>query len=202
MEWNRIGIVQFYLQLTCNLVPTTRCSRIDEVFYLCSLYLWQRVLIEALEKSHNRGEWDSSSASSNTLVEHLYRGFHFTCHFYNETQGFIEDFITCTECKFERTRLDTFFDISLPIRDVNSLDQALDKYVEPELLNGEFSWSTRLMYIESNQYMCGKCNKKVDAKKGLRFKDLPNVFCLQLKRFDFDWETFQRIKLNNRVEVK
>jgi ubiquitin carboxyl-terminal hydrolase 47 len=39
----------------------------------------------------------------------------------------------------------------------------------------------------------------VDAKKGLQLKELPYLLCLQLKRFDFDYSTGERCKLNNRV---
>ncbi|CAN0410558.1 unnamed protein product, partial [Hapterophycus canaliculatus] len=50
-----------------------------------------------------------------------------------------------------------------------------------------------------NQYCCQACDKKVDAVKGLKFERLPYLLSLQLKRFDFDYETFQRIKLNDEV---
>lgn len=46
--------------------------------------------------------------------------------------------------------------------------------------------------------MCDKCQKKVDALKGLRFQKLPYLLTMQLKRFDFDYESMRRIKLNSR----
>ena len=49
-----------------------------------------------------------------------------------------------------------------------------------------------------NQYHCEKCDKKVDALKYLKFKAFPYLLTLQLKRFDFDYTTFHRIKLNSR----
>lgn len=51
---------------------------------------------------------------------------------------------------------------------------------------------------KDNQYHCEKCDKKVDALKGLRFESLPYILTMQLKRFDFDYQTFRRIKLNSR----
>ncbi len=81
----------------------------------------------------------------------------------------------------------SFFCSSFTLEDVDDIYKALDKYVEAEVLT------------EGNQYTCGKCNKKVDALKGLRFKELPFLLCLHLKRFDFNWDTMDRIKLNNRV---
>jgi len=128
-----------------------------------------RVLFEALEKSYSKG-----FPSEITLVEHLYRGL-------------LEDYICCTVCNKRRSRFDTYYDIQLVIRDVDNIYAALEKFVEAELLSG------------SNQYTCDTCGKKVDATKGLQLKELPFLLCLHLKRFDFDWETMQRIKLNNKV---
>ena len=36
----------------------------------------------------------------------------------------------------------------------------------------------------------------VDANKGLQFSDMPYILTLQLKRFDFDYNTMRRIKIN------
>ena len=49
------------------------------------------------------------------------------------------------------------------------------------------------------QYFCEKADKKLDAIKGFRLEKLPYVLTLQLKRFDLDYNTFQRIKLNDQV---
>lgn len=50
----------------------------------------------------------------------------------------------------------------------------------------------------TNQYHCEKCNKKCDAHKGLKFTKFPYLLTLHLKRFDFDYKTFHRIKLNDK----
>lgn len=57
----------------------------------------------------------------------------------------------------------------------------------PELLN------------RSNQWFCESCQERVDALKGLKLKDLPPILTFQLKRFDYNYSTMTRIKLNNRV---
>ena len=43
------------------------------------------------------------------------------------------------------------------------------------------------------------CQKKVIALKGLRIYKLPKVLTLQLKRFEFDWKTESRRKVNDRL---
>ena len=80
-------------------------------------------------------------------------------------------------------RTDKYLDIPLVIRGfgsttaIKSVEEALSKFVQPELLYGD------------NQYKCSKCNINVDATKGLKFTSFPYLLTLQLKRFDFDYNT-------------
>lgn len=86
-------------------------------------------------------------------------------------------------CQHESSRLDKFLDVPLVIRPfgenrvLHSVHEALSKFVQSEILEGE------------NAYMCDRCQKKVTAKKGLKFLKFPYLLALQLKRFDFDPET-------------
>ena len=84
-------------------------------------------------------------------------------------------------------------DIPLPVRPFGSqtayasIEEALKAFVAPETLDG------------NNQYWCEKCGKKCDAHKGLKFSRFPYLLTLHLKRFDFDYTTLHRIKLNDKV---
>lgn len=86
-------------------------------------------------------------------------------------------------CLHESSRLDKFLDVPLVIRPfgenriLHSVHEALSKFVQTEILEGD------------NAYMCDRCQKKVTAKKGLKFLKFPYLLALQLKRFDFDPET-------------
>jgi ubiquitin carboxyl-terminal hydrolase 47 len=62
-------------------------------------------------------------------------------------------------------------------KSVKSVEEAIAKFVQPEILE------------KDNQYHCAHCNKKVDAAKGLKFVTFPYLLTLQLKRFDYDYET-------------
>lgn len=55
---------------------------------------------------------------------------------------------------------------------------ALENYLKPEKLEG------------SNQYECSKCNKKVNAIKGLKITKCPPILSVTLNRFTLDWTTF------------
>lgn len=110
----------------------------------------------------------------------------------NLYEGKMNDYVKCLECNTEKTREDTFLDIPLPVRPFGSstaygsIEDALCAFVQPETLDG------------NNQYLCEKCKKKCDAHKGLHFKSFPYILTLHLKRFDFDYQTMHRIKLNDR----
>jgi ubiquitin carboxyl-terminal hydrolase 47 len=132
-----------------------------------------RVLFDALERV-------MAGTPQATFVTDLY-------------QGSMMDYVLCQECKTETHRQDTFLDLSLVLRPFGSKEvmhsvlDSLDFFLKPETLDGD------------NRYFCEKCQQKCDAVKGLKFTKLPYLLSLQLKRFDYDYQTFQRIKLNDEV---
>lgn len=132
-----------------------------------------RVLFDAIERSFK-------GTVNETLVNDLY-------------QGALKDYVQCHTCGYESSRIDNFLDLSLVIRPfgseemMKSVEEAIELFLRPELLNKE------------NQWMCDKCQTKRDAIKGLKFSKLPYLLSLQLKRFDFDYATMNRIKLHNQV---
>ncbi|XP_015193746.1 ubiquitin carboxyl-terminal hydrolase 47 isoform X2 [Lepisosteus oculatus] len=132
-----------------------------------------RVMFDALEQ-----KWKQTEQAD--LINQLY-------------QGKLKDYVRCLECGYESWRIDTYLDIPLVIRPYGSnqafgsVEEALQAFIQPETLDGP------------NQYFCERCKKKCDARKGLRFLHFPYLLTLQLKRFDFDYTTMHRIKLNDRM---
>lgn len=51
---------------------------------------------------------------------------------------------------------------------------------------------------EHNLYDCGICNKKVRAQRGIKFIKLPKLLNIVLQRFNFDYETMTRNKINDK----
>jgi len=68
-----------------------------------------------------------------------------------------------------------------------SVDKGLENYLKPFILEGD------------NKYYCEKCQDKVEAEKGVKLASLPKILTIHLNRFDLDYETMNRKKLNNRV---
>eukprot|EP01100_Stratorugosa_tubuloviscum_P009928 TRINITY_DN419_c1_g1_i1.p1 TRINITY_DN419_c1_g1~~TRINITY_DN419_c1_g1_i1.p1 ORF type:complete len:1042 (-),score=430.06 TRINITY_DN419_c1_g1_i1:209-3334(-) len=133
-----------------------------------------RVLFDAIEQS-------CKNSPDADIVKRLY-------------QGKMRDYVQCGECNYSSSRTDAFLDVSLSIKPfgavkaIGNIEEALEQYITSEILEGD------------NQYFCERCQRKVkSAKKGLIFDHFPSILTLQLKRFDFDYERFERVKLEDRV---
>ena len=172
---------KLFVNLQTSSKPAVETTDLTKSFGWDSAEGWQqhdiqelcRVMFDALEqKFKNTKQAD--------LINRLY-------------EGKMIDYVKCLECHTEKQREDKFLDIPLPVRPFGSsvayecAEDALRAFVQPETLDG------------NNQYFCEKCNKKCDAHKGLKFTKFPYILTLHLKRFDFDYQTFHRIKLNDKV---
>ncbi|XP_024942209.1 ubiquitin carboxyl-terminal hydrolase 47 isoform X2 [Cephus cinctus] len=172
---------KLFLNLQTSMKSAVETTSLTKSFGWDSTEAWQqhdiqelcRVMFDALEQKFKNTEQAD-------LINRLY-------------EGKMIDYVKCLECSTEKSREDTFLDIPLPVRPYgsnvayNSVEEALRAFVQPETLDG------------NNQYHCEKCNKKCDAHKGLKFTKFPYLLTLHLKRFDFDYNTFHRIKLNDKV---
>ena len=81
-----------------------------------------------------------------------------------------------------------FYRITLDIKGNKTLEEALDAYVKGEILDGE------------NKYFCSDYNKKISVKKRTSIKFMGNQIIIHLKRFEFDFLTFQNKKLNDYLK--
>ncbi|XP_071518202.1 ubiquitin carboxyl-terminal hydrolase 47 isoform X4 [Panulirus ornatus] len=148
--------------------------------------------------------WDSSEAWQQHDIQELcrvmfdaleqcFKNTHQSNLINNLYEGKMKDYVKCLDCKTEGAREDTYLDIPLPIRPFGSssayrsVEEALKAFVEPELLTG------------NNKYKCSKCDALCDAHKGLKFIRFPYLLTIHLMRFDFDYQTLHRIKLNDKV---
>ncbi|KYM95785.1 Ubiquitin carboxyl-terminal hydrolase 64E [Cyphomyrmex costatus] len=172
---------KLFLNLQTSTRSAVETTSLTKSFGWDSTEAWQqhdiqelcRVMFDALEQKFKNTEQAD-------LINRLY-------------EGKMTDYVKCLECGTEKSREDTFLDIPLPVRPFgsnvayNSVEEAIRAFVQYETLEG------------ANQYHCEKCNKKCDAHKGLKFTKFPYLLTLHLKRFDFDYKTFHRIKLNDKV---
>ena len=91
-------------------------------------------------------------------------------------------------CAHRSERDEPFLTIPLEIKNKRSIIDSLEALTVGEVLEGD------------NAYACDYCNAKVVAKRRLCIRSLPNVLIFTLRRFDFDLDTMNRVKLNNYCE--
>jgi len=81
-----------------------------------------------------------------------------------------------------------FSALSLDIKNKRRLQDALDLYIRPDILDGD------------NKYFCEKHGKHIDAQKRTYIKSLSDTMVINLKRFEYDFTTLQRFKINDYCE--
>ncbi|XP_038690735.1 ubiquitin carboxyl-terminal hydrolase 25 isoform X2 [Tripterygium wilfordii] len=86
--------------------------------------------------------------------------------------GTLQSQLKCLSCGNESNKVDEIMDISLDVLHSNSLKDAMQKFFQPEILDG------------SNKYKCENCKKLVAAKKQMSILQAPNILVIQLKRFE------------------
>lgn len=99
--------------------------------------------------------------------------------------GEIVQEIICKDHDFKSERVNPFLALPVEVKGNMNLQQCLDQFIKGELLEGE------------NQYFCDELNQKVDAFKRECIKRLPNVLIIVLKRFSFNFETMEKLKIND-----
>jgi len=92
------------------------------------------------------------------------------------------------DCPHSSVRDEPFLALNLQVKNKKSLQQCLESFVEGEVLQG------------SNAYNCEKCDKKVTALKRTCIKRLPRHLICVLKRFDINYDTMQKFKINDYCE--
>jgi len=102
--------------------------------------------------------------------------------------GVLSNELICKGCPHYSEREEPFLNISLQVKNKKSIYQSLSAFVEGEMLEGD------------NAYFCSECNKKVNTLKRVCLKKLPNHLILALKRFEFDFDTMQKVKVNDYCE--
>ena len=118
-------------------------------------------------------------ALSGTPYESLVRELYF---------GQINTVIMCLECGKARKRDEPFLDLMIDVKGIKGVEDSLKKL---------FAFET---FDEENKLECEHCAKKTISQRGLCLGKLPPVLSLALKRFDLDYTTWQRKKINDKFE--
>ena len=103
-------------------------------------------------------------------------------------EGVLCNQLICKECPHSSERDEAFFGLNIEVKNKRNLPEGLEKFIESEVLEGD------------NAYFCEQCKRKVNTIKRVVIKKLPNHLMFVLKRFEFDFDTFNKVKLNDFYE--
>lgn len=92
------------------------------------------------------------------------------------------------DCSHKYKQLEYFRSISLDVKNKMSLQESLNSFVSGEILKGQ------------NAYFCQQCQKKVTAQMRTSIESLPNFLIFALRRFEFNFDTMLRTKVNDLFE--
>ena len=105
-------------------------------------------------------------------------------HLASAHRGELEDRLTCRACGGARGRKEPFRDLALAVRGARTLARAFELFGAEESLDG----------VE-----CERCAARTPHAKALELRRLPELLALQLRRFDFDWATMTRVKVDDHL---
>ena len=98
------------------------------------------------------------------------------------------DELQFTDCGHKRYNEFCYNNIQLEIKEFSNIYESLKNYFRTEIMEGD------------NKINCEQCKTKRICHKHLLLKSLPNILVISLKRFEFDYDTMLKYKLNNYFE--
>ncbi|KAK4342179.1 hypothetical protein RND71_037995 [Anisodus tanguticus] len=115
--------------------------------------------LRKLQQHRRKGGGGGADGNVNTIVKEIFGGA-------------LQSQVKCLSCGAESNKVDEIMDISLDVLHSSSLKDALQRFFQPEVLDG------------NNKYKCENCKKLVTARKQMSILQAPNVLVIQLKRFE------------------
>lgn len=174
--------------------PKTVSLALQRIFYKLQT---SNVAINSLELTDSFG-WTTADAFTQHDVQELNRilmdrlenkmkGTDIDGCLNNIFVGKMSSFIRCIDVDYESSRTEDFWDIQLNVKGLKNIQESFENYVELEILNGD------------NKYDASGYGLQ-DAEKGVIFESFPDVLHVQLKRYEYDFETDTMVKIHDKYE--
>ena len=140
--------------------------------------------IKAIGKQFRHGRQEDAHEFLRYLIDSLQKSFLASCNaqgadfkvketslLYQIYSGLFESSVTCLSCKHVSRTTETWLDISLEIKNADSIEKALRHFTSAERLSS------------ANKYKCDSCHSHVEATKRILLQRLPPIVTIHLKRF-------------------
>jgi len=100
----------------------------------------------------------------------------------------LNDELFFIDCNHKRFNESFCYNIQLEVKNYTNINDSLKNYFKTEIMSGD------------NKIICEECKIKRVCHKKLGIKILPNILVISLKRFDYNYTTMTKFKLNNYFE--
>lgn len=105
--------------------------------------------------------------------------------------GKINSVVICDVCGKDRYNQQRFLDLQLYVKGLKGVEQSLEAQFEFENFTGDNKLTCESEICQGT---------KTDSRKGYQIAKLPPVLTMSLQRFDLDYETWNRFKIDDRFE--
>lgn len=174
--------------------PKTVSLALQRIFYKLQT---SDVAINSLELTHSFG-WTTADAFTQHDVQELNRilmdrletkmkGTEIDGCLNDIFVGKMSSFIRCINVDYESSRTEDFWDIQLNVKGLKNIQESFENYIELEILDGDNKYDASGFGLQ-------------DAEKGVIFESFPDVLHVQLKRYEYDFETDNMVKIHDRYE--
>lgn len=99
--------------------------------------------------------------------------------------------MTCDQCGASRIQPERFLQLNLQVANLKGVQEALDTLFAPEYMTGDNK-------VTCDSEVC--FGQKTDSRRGIEIAKLPPVLTFCLNRFELDYQTWERKKLNDVFE--
>lgn len=143
-----------------------------EILDLLSSYLQYEVSIDISLKI-NEKDLDDIDKSRLVYYKYIQENLKYTSEIEDSIRGYFKASLICqhSDCLNKCEKFESFLTLSLPIEGFNKLEECLQNYVKPILLD------------EENQWCCNKCNRKSSAEKKLSIWNTSDYLIISYKRY-------------------
>lgn len=105
-------------------------------------------------------------------------------------EGVLENRIKCVDVDYQSVTEEVFFDLWLSVSRCRDIYESFEKYTEVEVMDGD------------NKYHAEGFNELQAARKCVKFKKLPSVLQLFLRRSRYDFSRSTTVKVNDQYEFE
>lgn len=142
-------------------------------------------LLDRLETA-TKGKYTHVDTWTNILKSNVFGGHFLTQKIPKECSKYEANKQDCGH--WQSSRQESFLKIECIIRGKENIYESLSELIQGELMDGE------------NKINCDVCQTKMATVRRTCIETLPKTLIVHLKRFDLDFQTFETVKLNSKME--